>query len=86
MAKLKKRTPVKPPPELERNIQQIYDDINEIINRVNLFDLGTNLDERGDSVGTMRMIKIQQQDKTNKYYLRIKTDEGWVQVETTEVG
>ena len=31
MAKLKKRTPMKVPADMERAIQQIYDDINDII-------------------------------------------------------
>ena len=39
MAKLKKRTPVKVPSDMERPIQQIYDDINDIINAVNRFHL-----------------------------------------------
>ena len=39
MPKLKKRTPGKVPADMERAIQQIYDDINEVINAVNRFSL-----------------------------------------------
>ena len=81
--KIKKRTPMKPPPELERNIQQIYDDINDIINSVNAFALSG--EEFAGKPGDIRVIK-EQSGGTNIYYLQIKSDDGWVQIEGSLVG
>jgi len=83
MATMKKRTPVKAPPEMERAVQQIYDDINDIINSVNSFSLSAEqfLGKPGD----IRVIK-EQSGATNTYYLQVKTDDGWIQLEGTLVG
>ena len=55
MGKLKKRTPMKVPDDMHRAIQQIYDDINDIINAVNAY----SLEERGEvgKVGDIRIIQ-----------------------------
>jgi hypothetical protein len=83
MAKMRKRTPMKPPAELERNIQQIYDDINDIINSVNSFALsgGEGVGKPGD----IRIVK-EQSGSTNTYYIQVKSDDGWVQLEGTLIG
>ena len=83
MAKIKKRTPVKSPPEMERTVQQIYDDINDIINSVNTFALSG--EEFTGKPGDIRLIK-EQSGSTNIYYLQIKSDDGWVQTEVSLVG
>ena len=83
MAKMKKRTPVKPPPEMERNIQQIYDDLNDIINAVNSFALSG--EGYTGKAGDIRVIK-EQSGATNIYYLQIKSDDGWVQIEGSLIG
>ena len=83
MAKMRKRTPVKAPPEMERTVQQIYDDINDIINSVNSFALsgGEGVGKPGD----IRIVKEQEQNTTN-YYLEFKTDDGWVRLTGTLIG
>ena len=83
MAKMRKRTPVKAPPEMERAVQQIYDDINDIINSVNAFALSG--EEFAGKPGDIRVIK-EQSGGTNIYYLQIKSDDGWVQIEGSLVG
>jgi|19_taG_2_1085344.scaffolds.fasta_scaffold30923_2 hypothetical protein len=82
--KLKLRAPMKAPREMERNIQQIYDDLNDIINSVNSFALSG--EEFEGKSGDIRLIEEQQTDGTSKYYIRAKTNDGWVQVEATSVG
>ena len=84
MAKLKKRAPINVPPELQRNFQKIYDDLNDIINSVNSFNL--SLDESQGKAGDLKIIKKQQQDGTQKYFLTFKTDDGWVEVEGALIG
>ena len=83
MSKMKKRTPVKAPPEMERTVQQIYDDINDIINSVNAFALSG--EEFEGKPGDIRVIK-EQSGATNTYYLQIRSDDGWVQIEGSLVG
>ena len=83
MAKMKKRTPVKAPPEMERAIQQIYDDINDIINSVNSFALVG--EEFLGKAGDIRVIK-EQSGATSTYYLQVKTNDGWMQIEGSLVG
>ena len=83
MSKMKKRTPVKAPPEMERAVQQIYDDINDIINSVNSFALSG--EEYLGKPGDIRVIK-EQSGATTTYYLQIKSDDGWVQIEGSLVG
>ena len=70
MPKLKKRTPGKVPADMERAVQQIYDDLNEIINAVNSFQL----DEVGvqGKVGDIRIVQLQE-DNINKYYTSNRT-------------
>tara|TARA_R110000824_G_scaffold401404_1_gene612020 strand:- start:20 stop:271 length:252 start_codon:yes stop_codon:yes gene_type:complete len=83
MALMKKRTPVKVPPEMERAVQQIYDDLNDIINSVNVFALSG--EESAGKPGDMRVIK-DQSGSAITYYLQIKSDDGWVQLEGSLVG
>ena len=80
MEKLKKRTPVKVPSDMERAVQQIYDDLNEIINAVNSFQL----DEVGvqGKVGDIRIVQLQE-DNINKYYIEFKTNDGLARSEGT---
>ena len=84
MAKIKKRTPVKVPQEMERPIRQIYDDINDIINAVN--SIGLDGEEYLGKPGDIRIIQNQQVDGTSKYFLQFKTNDGWVKIEGTLVG
>ena len=80
MARLKKRTPMKVPADMERSVQQIYDDINDIINRVNTF----SLEEIGTegNVGDIRVIQ-EQSGSSSKYYIEFRTRDGWARSEGT---
>ena len=74
---MKKRAPSSPTQEMQRIIQQIYDDLNDVINSINIFQLSG----RGDQgkPGDIRIIKNQDQTSTN-YYLEFKTDDGWIRL------
>lgn len=57
--------------DLRRVITQIYDDLNEIINKINYSSpssSSTNVDN-----GTIRVLK----NDTNSYSIEIKTEDGW---------
>ena len=84
MAEIKKRVPIKVPPEMERPIRQIYDDMNDIINAINSFNLSG--EEYSGKPGDIRIIKEQQEDYTSKYFIQFKTDDGWVKIEGLLVG
>ena len=78
MPKLKKRTPGKVPADMERAVQQIYDDINEVINAVNRFSLNEVGNE--GKVGDIRI--VQSQDGSgSKYYIEFRTNDGWARSE-----
>ena len=83
MSKIKKRTPVKAPPEMERAVQGIYDDINAIINAVNSFALSGQ--EYIGKPGDTRTIAKQQTDGTTKYFFQFKTQDGWIEAEGVKV-
>ena len=73
MADLKtKRAPQVAIEGMERIIQQIYDDINDVIKSVN-----SQLAYLEDSEGKIGDIKILSND-VNSYELRAKTRDGWV--------
>ena len=74
MAKLKKRAPMKAPKEMERNIQQIYDDINELIDAVNVSGDSASSKVSGKS-GDTRVVK--NADRTMTF--QIRTQHGWSQ-------
>ena len=80
MAKLKKRVPLKVPDDMQRAVQQIYDDINEIINAVNSY----NLEEKAyeGKVGDIRIVQSQS-GANSKYYIEFKTKDGWARSEGT---
>ena len=77
MSLIKKRAPLKPPQEMERVIQQVYDDLNDIINAVNSISLAG----RGDrgKPGDIRIVTNQDQGSIN-YYLEFKSNDGWVRL------
>lgn len=75
MALSKKRAPVSMDTGINRVVQTIYDDINEIINAVNQGDTTTEKKTFEGKSGDLRLIKSPVDDK---YYLEGKSDEGWV--------
>ena len=78
MPKLKKRTPGKVPADMERAVQQIYDDINEVINAVNRFSLNEVANE--GKVGDIRIVQSQD-ESSSKYYIEFRTNDGWARSE-----
>ena len=78
MPKLKKKTPGKVPADMERAIQQIYDDINEVINAVNRFSLNEVANE--GKVGDIRIVQSQD-ESSSKYYIEFRTNDGWARSE-----
>jgi hypothetical protein len=84
MAELtKKRAPLTVPEDMQRAVQQIYDDINEIINAVNYYSLSG--ENTAGKPGDIRIIKEQDQSTTN-YHLEFKTDDGWVRLTGVLIG
>ena len=64
---------------MERVIQQVYDDINDIVRAVN-----SHLANLGDVEGKTGDIKILNND-VNSYELRAKTKDGWVKTDLSFV-
>ena len=69
----KKRPPVSPDSNMNRIIQQIYTDLNEIINAVNQ---GDSKLEKLNTEGKSGDIRVSQEGTDT--FLEIKTDDGWV--------
>ena len=83
MAISKKRSPKVDTDNMDRVIQQIYTDLNEIIDSVNQGDTSEGKGSHTGKSGDIRIIKR----SNNVYHLQAKTDEGWVygaMVEETE--
>ena len=80
MPKLKKRTPAKVPADMERAIQQIYDDINDVINAVNSFQL-EEIGYQG-KLGDIRIVQLQE-NNIDKSYIEFRTNDGWARSEGT---
>ena len=80
---MKKRAPSSPTQEMQRIIQQIYDDMNDVINSINRFQL----EGKGyvGKPGDIRIVKDQDQTDTN-YYLEFNTDDGWVRLTGVLIG
>ena len=81
----KKRAPAVEDAQLSRVINGIYKDINELIDSINKGE--TVLKPRSDEgkPGDIRVIK-EQSGSASIYYLQIKSDDGWVQIEGSLVG
>tara|TARA_R100001530_G_C4234273_1_gene133521 strand:+ start:225 stop:491 length:267 start_codon:yes stop_codon:yes gene_type:complete len=74
----KKRPPVAPNAELSRIVQQIYTDLNEIIDAVNE---GHTRGEKLNTEGKSGDIRVAQEGTDT--FLEIKTDDGWVRSDNT---
>ena len=75
MALSRKRAPLVADPTVLRVVQQIYADINEIIDAVNQGDTTEDKPDSQGKTGDIRLIK----DADGEYFLEAKSDEGWVQ-------
>ena len=73
-----KRSPVGVPQEMDRTVQTIYNDINEVINSINKVDSG--LDTYVGDIGNIRAIQEANIDGTIQYYIEFKTEDGWSRV------
>ena len=75
----RKRAPLTSDPNMQRIVQQIYDDINEIINSVNSSGTETRSLSSGKE-GDVRVIK----DKTSgDYKIEAFTEDGWAETSLT---
>ena len=73
--------------EINRIIEKIYDDLNDVINSVNQGSTSEIKDSFGGKSGDIRLAKI----NDGSYEIQGKTNEGWVKVamtikDTTEIG
>ena len=75
----KKRAPHVSAENLERVLAQVYDDINEVIDSVNQ---GSTVEEKKTHQGKSGDVRVVK-DPDKKYYLEVKSDEGWVRSNNT---
>ena len=69
----KKKPPYVPDQKLSRIINNIYDDINEVVNAVNQKMTVENTDRFDGNLGDIRVVQIS--DKT--YEIQGRTKDGW---------
>ncbi len=72
------------PVQINRTIQLIYDDLNEIINAVNRGNTTEERDSFSGKSGDIRLAKL----ADGSYEIQGRTDEGWIKVAMTtkEIG
>ena len=76
----KKRAPHVSTDNLERVLAQVYDDINEVIDSVNQ---GNSVEEKKTYEGKSGDMRVTKDSDDSKYYLEMKSDEGWVRSDNT---
>ena len=74
-----KRVPTVSDVEIQRGFQQIYDDLNELIDAVNK---GNTTHKRKSNIGKSGDIRIRKK-ASGAYMLELKTDEGWIESTNT---
>ena len=74
MAISKKKAPIVQDPQISRALNQIYDDINEIINAVNNSEVTREDKPFGGKEGDLRLVRT----GSNQYELQGRSAEGWV--------
>ena len=81
----KKKPPAGAVEGMDRIIQQIYDDINDVINSINQFAL--TAEEYQGKPGDIRIVKTQTTGAgfTSTYEIQFKTVDGWIKIEGTPV-
>tara|TARA_B100000902_G_C27106363_1_gene811355 strand:+ start:231 stop:482 length:252 start_codon:yes stop_codon:yes gene_type:complete len=75
----KKKPPHVPQPELSRLVQQIYDDINEVINAVNQKITVEGIDRFDGNLGDIRVA----QNSNKTYEIQGRTKDGWASASLT---
>ena len=76
----KKRAPHVSTDNLERVLAQVYDDINEVIDSVNQ---GSSVEEKKTYEGKSGDMRVTKDSDDSKYYLEMKSDDGWVRSDNT---
>ena len=76
----KKRAPHVSADNLERVLAQVYDDLNEVIDSVNQ---GESVEEKKTYEGKTGDMRVTKDSDDSKYYLEMKSDEGWVRSDNT---
>jgi len=76
----KKRAPHVSTDNLERVLAQVYDDLNEVIDSVNQ---GNSVEEKKTYEGKSGDMRVTKDSDDSKYYLEMKSDEGWVRSDNT---
>ena len=76
----KKRAPHISADNLERVLAQVYDDINEVIDSVNQ---ESSTEEKKGFEGKSGDMRIAVDPSDKKYYLEMRSDEGWVRSDNT---
>tara|TARA_R100000963_G_C4577149_1_gene59689 strand:- start:264 stop:533 length:270 start_codon:yes stop_codon:yes gene_type:complete len=82
MAISRKRAPFVSDAQINRAIQGIYEAINELINAVNQGNTSVRKPPSKGKAGDMRIVK----DSAGTYFLEAKTDEGWIQSDSSASG
>jgi|TARA_Y100000310_G_scaffold133267_1_gene132172 uncharacterized protein (DUF1499 family) len=80
MAISKKRAPHISADNLERVLSQVYDDLNEVIDSVNQ---SSSVEEKKTYAGKTGDMRVIQDQGDKKYYLEMKSDDGWVRSDST---
>jgi uncharacterized protein (DUF1499 family) len=80
MAISKKRAPHISADNLERVLAQVYDDLNEVIDSVNQ---SSSVEEKKTYAGKTGDMRVIQDQGDKKYYLEMKSDDGWVRSDNT---
>ena len=76
----KKRAPHVSADNLERVLAQVYDDLNEVIDSVNQ---GDSVEEKKTYEGKSGDMRVTKDSNDSKFYLEMKSDEGWVRSDNT---
>jgi len=79
MAISRKRAPVIEDSQLNRVVNKIYDDINEIVSAVNQSDTSV---KKATSIGKPGDMRIVKRDM-NEYAFEARTTEGWIESTNT---
>jgi len=80
MAISKKRAPHISADNLERVLAQVYDDLNEVIDSVNQ---SSSVEEKKTYAGKTGDMRVIQDQGDKKYYLEMKSNDGWVRSDNT---
>ena len=81
MAISKKRAPVSDDKNITKILQQVYKDINEVINSVNSSSVNLEKLDTDGKAGDIRVVK----NSNGIYAIEAKTEEGWITTNTSTI-